>query len=421
MTDTAAQLPSIPGHRSRPLGGGQIRPAVNLPIHRILTVVTALVFMICLFALGGRSPAMASHQGQAQHGGTEHPEPMGPGYAVPGASFQVFEGGEHTSTGVGTSRSESESTIQTVVDALGFMVQHRSDYPRFDESLKKEALVRVIVEPRVINDEGKEFPFLVTRTKEPGRVILLVNASSLKDNGQVGHPDKLVPLLAREFQWVVSKSDTSPKAKSVSVERRPQDAPIRQDHEILSLSPSERAHILQALFRNYLRTVDDQKSLDGQSYLEVGSTDLVPPSQPDSASKLYDIRVREALQRIVTDPLFAEKTPQAVRSLLNGKVWNVAFVKIVQRDWATRTRVLPEDQAVLVGEQGRRIQPAAVLINTYRTAGPDDPFYARTKGLPMGALSAEQLAWVIAFEIQQNIHEKSMSGHVAQDALTAPR
>ena len=67
---------------------------------------------------------------------------MGPGYAVPGASFQVFEGGEHTSTGVGTSRSESESTIQTVVDALGFMVQHRSDYPRFDKSLKKEATNR---------------------------------------------------------------------------------------------------------------------------------------------------------------------------------------------------------------------------------------------------------------------------------------
>ena len=173
-------------------------------------------------------------------------------------------------------------------------------------------------------------------------MILLVNGSSLGGNGQVGHPDKLVPHLAREFQWVVSKSDTSPKAKSVSVERSPQEAPIRQDHEILSLSPNERAHILQALFRNYLRTVDDQKSLDGQSYLEVGSTNLVPPSQPDSASKLYDIRVREALQRIVTDPLFAEKTPQAVRSLLNGKVWNVAFVKIDQRDWATRARSFPK-------------------------------------------------------------------------------
>jgi hypothetical protein len=34
----------------------------------------------------------------------------------------------------------------------------------------------------------------------------------------------------------------------------------------------------------------------------------------------------------------------------------------------------------------------------------------------MGALSAEQLARVIALEIQHNIQEKSMAGHVAQDA-----
>ena len=36
-------------------------------------------------------------------------------------------------------------------------------------------------------------------------------------------------------------------------------------------------------------------------------------------------------------------TPKAVRSLLNGTIWNVAFVKIDQRDWATRTRVSVED------------------------------------------------------------------------------
>jgi hypothetical protein len=41
--------------------------------------------------------------------------------------------------------------------------------------------------------------------------------------------------------------------------------------------------------------------------------------------------------------------------------------------------------------------------------------------LPMGALSADQLARVIASEIQSNIAEKSQSGHVAQDALTAPK
>jgi hypothetical protein len=61
------------------------------------------------------------------------------------------------------------------------------------------------------------------------------------------------------------------------------------------------------------------------------------------------------------------------------------------------------------------------LLNTYRTAAPDDPFYFETKGLPMGALSADQLARVIALEIQHNIIEKSMTGHVAQDEMTAPK
>ncbi|OYT23374.1 MAG: hypothetical protein CCU27_09615, partial [Nitrospira sp. UW-LDO-02] len=106
---------------------------------------------------------------------------------------------------------------------------------------------------------------------------------------------------------------------------------------------------------------------------------------------------------------------------LNGKVWTVAFVNIDQRDWATRTRVLPEEKAVIVGARDQRVQPAAILVNTYRTAAPDDPFYPDTQGLPMGALSAEQLARVIALEIQHNIQEKSMAGHVAQDALTAPK
>ena len=60
-------------------------------------------------------------------------------------------------------------------------------------------------------------------------------------------------------------------------------------------------------------------------------------------------------------------------------------------------------------------------MNVYRTAAPDDPFYQDTQGLPMGALSADQLARVIALEIQHNIQDKSMSGHTAQDALTAPK
>jgi hypothetical protein len=60
-------------------------------------------------------------------------------------------------------------------------------------------------------------------------------------------------------------------------------------------------------------------------------------------------------------------------------------------------------------------------VNTYRKADPDDPFYSDSKGLPMGALTTDQLALVIALEIEQNIIEKSMRGHVAQDELTAPK
>jgi hypothetical protein len=301
------------------------------------------------------------------------------------------------------------------------MMQHRADYPRFDESLKKNALQSVIVEPTVVNQEGKAFPFLVARTKEAGRVKLLISAASLKENGYLGHPDQLVPVLAREFQWVVSKSDTSPKARMVPVDRNLKHAPISTDKEIREMAGDERARLIQQLFETYLTTVDDHKSLEGQSYYEVGSTVLIPPAQSDSTTKLYDIRVREALQKIIREPYFSERTPNAVKSLLNGKIWNVAFVKIDQRDWATRTRVLPDDKSVVLGQAGRTIQPAAVLLNTYRTAAPDDPFYSETKGLPMGALSADQLARVIALEIQHNIIEKSMTGHVAQDEMTAPK
>ncbi len=367
-------------------------------------------------------PAHASHQGHAGHVEEESHEPTGPGYVIPGASFRIFLGtGNATPADRGLDQTHVEAAVQTVIDALTIMPQHRTDYARFDEALKKDALGKVVVEPTVVNRDGKEFSFLVARTKDPGRVKLLISASSLKDKGYLGHPDKLVPVLAREFQWVVSKADTAPKPKTVSVERDLQHAPIRTDKEIREMSGEERERLLRQLFDTYLRTVDDLKSLQGQPFYEIGTTTLVPPTHVDSTIKLYDIRVREALQKIVRDPYFAEHTPKAVRSLLNGKIWSVAFVKIDQRDWATRTRVLPEDKAVLVGNSEHPIQPAAVLINTYRTAAPDDPFYADTKGLPMGALSTDQLARVIALEIQHNIVEKSMRGHVVQDASTAPK
>ncbi|CAI4031549.1 hypothetical protein DNFV4_01968 [Nitrospira tepida] len=361
-------------------------------------------------------PVIASHQGHESHAGEDSHDVAGTGHPIPGASFQVFIAkGKETAESAALEQTQADEAIKTVVDALSFMIQHRTDYPRFDESVTRNLLEQVVVEPKVVNREGKEFPFLVARTNEPGRVRLLISASSLKDKGYLGHPEQLVPVLAREFQWVVSKADTAPKSNTVSLERDLKHAPIRTNREIGELSAEERARLLQQLFGSYLTTVDDQKSLEGQPFYEVGTTKLVQPAQPDSTIKLYDIRIREALQTIVRDPSFEQQTPKAVRSLLNGKIWNVSFVKIDQRDWATRTRVLPEEQSVLVGERERSVQPAKILVNTYRTAAPDDPFYADTKGLPMGALSADQLARVIALEIERNIVEKSMKGHVAQD------
>jgi hypothetical protein len=366
-------------------------------------------------------PAEANHQGR-EHAVEDHHETTGAGYPIPGASFQVFLNKDQAAAdGGGFDQAEADAIVQTVVDTFRLMMQQRTDYQRFDETLKKDLLEKVVIEPAVVNQDGRSFPFLVARTKEPGRVKLLISASSLKEKGYLRHPDRLAPVLAREFQWVVSKADTSPKPKTISVERDLKHAPIRSDQEIREMSAGERGRIIQELFGTYLKTVDDHKSLEGQSYYEVGTTTLVLPTQSDSTIKLYDIRVREALQKIVQDTYFSEHTPKAVKSLLDGTIWNVAFVKIDQRDWATRTRVLSEDKAVTVGAAGRMLQPATILINTYRPAAPDDPFYKDTKGLPMGALSADQLARVIALEIQHNIVEKSMTGHVAQDQMTAPR
>lgn len=384
------------------------------------------LLIVCVFPIAWLTlvvaPANADHQGREHRESKEADETSGRGQAVPGATFQVFLGqGKGTAEGGELDRPLAETAVQTVIDALTFIMEHRTDYPRFEESLTKNALQQVVIEPSVVNEDGKAFLFLVARTKEPGRVKLLISAASLKEKGYLGHPEQLVPALAREFQWVISKADTSPKAKMVAVERDLEHAPIRTGSEIREMAGGERARLLQQLFDTYLRTVDDQKSLEGQSYYEVGSTTLIAPAQSDSATKLYDIRVREALQKIVREPAFWKHTPNAVKSLLNGKIWTVAFVKIDQRDWAMRTRVLSEDKAVVVGEAGRMLQPAAILVNTYRTASPDDPFYSETKELPMGALSADQLARVIALEIQQNIVEKSMTGHVAQDKMLAAK
>ncbi len=392
---------------------GRVAPCSGGPACSVLAI-------LCLILLGAQ--ANANHEAHETHAGEDSYGKAGPGYSIPGASFRVFlKEGSATTDESSPEPKRSETVVQTVVAAFTFMLHHRSDFPRFDEAVKKGVLQSVVIEPKVVNREGKEFAFLVARTNEPGRVKLLVSAASLMDKGYLHKPEQLATALAREFQWVVSKADTAPKPRTILGARELRRAPIRADREILRMPPEKRVGLLQQLFDTYLTTVDDQNSLAGQPYYEVGMSTPVQPAQPDSTMKLYEIRVREALQKIVGDPYFMEHTPKAVRSLLNGKVWNVSFVKIDQRDWATRTRVVPEDKSVLVGEQGSPIQPAKILVNTYRTAAPDDPFYQDTKGLPMGALSTDQLARVIALEIQGNILEKSMRGHVAQDALTAPQ
>ena len=365
--------------------------------------------------------AIGSHQSHERHNVPEfHETEETSGHPIPGAPFQVFLG-KVKSNRAPLSESQANEAIQTIIDTLGIMVKNRSQYNRFDEALSKDVLEKVIIEPKVLNRDGKEFSFLVARTKHKGKVKLLISAAALDEKGFLNNPKKLVPVLAREFQWVVSKASTAPKRESVKVERDLKNAKIQANKAIRNMSGKEREQVLQSLFQTYLTTIDDFKSLEEQPFYEVGSTLPAKPAQPDSTTKLYDIRVREALQLIVRDPYFQEHTPKAVRSLLNGKIWNVSFARIEQRDWATRTRVLPKDKSVLVGANGKTIQPAKILVNVHRTAAPDDPFYSETKGLPMGALSADQLARVIALEIQNNIIDKSMRGHVAQDEITEPK
>lgn len=377
----------------------------------------SLGVVLSSFAVGVYA-AEVDHSGEP---GRELHQPSESGHPIPGLSFRVFvdRGAEGAASGA-LGEAEANEALQTVRHTFSFLNQRRRNYPRFDEAVRKGMLDRVIIQPNVRNHEGKSFPLLVVRTVDPGRARLLISASSMKEKEYVGQPERFASVLAREFQWVVSKAETGHKPKTISIDRDLLHARIQTDQDIRSLPSEDRVRLLQQLFETYLRTVDDFRSLEGQSYYEVGSTNLVAPSQPDSATKFYDLRVREALQRIVREPVFLERTPRAVISLLNGAIWNVAFVNIEQRDWATRTRVLPTDRAVKVGEPGKLIQPAEILVNLHRAAAPDDPFYADTKHLPMGALSSDQLALVIAKEIQHNIVEKSQTGHVAQDALTAP-
>ncbi len=366
--------------------------------------------------------ALANHRGGDGHAHSEASDfDESAGYEIPGASFQVhWKESKGSVEYLALGKTQREKTIQAVVDAFTMMVKDRVQYTRFDESLTKGVLQNVIIEPKVVNREGKEFMFLVARTKQKGSVRLLINASMLKEQGFITHPKQLVPLLAREFQWVISKSDTSKMRRKRPETRNLKHAPIQTKKAIGRMSGVERETYLQKMFEGYLTTVDDFNSLEGQPYYEIGSDAVLAAAQADSTTHFYDIRVREALQRIVRESEFFQNTPKAVRNLLSGKIWNVSFVHIDSRDWATRTRVLPQDKAVKVGEKETLIQPAKVLINLHRKAIPDDPYYALTNDLPMGALSISQLAQVIALEIEHQIIEKSMRGHVAADEQSAP-
>ena len=114
----------------------------------------------------------------AEHGRGVHVESelreTDQGVTIPGVPFQVFMSqGRAGSTLL--DQAEADAAVRVVVETLTFLVSHRAEYPHVDESLKKEALKQILIEPRVFNAEGKEFPFLVARTKEPGKVTLLIS------------------------------------------------------------------------------------------------------------------------------------------------------------------------------------------------------------------------------------------------------
>ncbi len=339
------------------------------------------------------------------------------GHAIPGVPFQVFL---KQGQGETISQDVADDAVATVVKAFGILVRDRSQHKRFDQAITNDLLQKIVIEPRVLNRDGKEFPFLVARTKQKGKVNLLINAMRLREDGYLGQPDTLAPILAKEFQWVISKAATKSARRGRLLKRDLVRAPVSTNAEIKKMSPEDRTEALQALLDTYIQTVDAYGSLVDQPYYEMGTTTLTKPEHVDSTIKLYDIRVRHALRLIVSDSYFWDNTQKAVRSLLNGKVWHVLMAKIDERDWTTRTRVAPEDKAVTVGEHGRIIQPAKILVNYHRAVEPKEKLYRETQGLPMGALSAEQLARVIAWEIQSQIIEKSLRGHVAQDEQTAP-
>jgi len=151
--------------------------------------------------------AMGTHEGHDGHSFEEQSTTVGHGYPIPGAPFKVFlDKGNGSREGEGLTKEQTAAAIQTVVNALSSMTRHRTQYQRFDEALTKDVLQKVIIEPRVYNREGKEFSFLVARTKHRGKVKLLISASALDEKGYLNQPEKLIPVLAREFRmWDIAE------------------------------------------------------------------------------------------------------------------------------------------------------------------------------------------------------------------------
>lgn len=172
----------------------------------------SLVGVLSGFAVGAHA-AEADHSGEP--GRVLH-QPSESGHPIPGLLFRVFvdRGAEGAAGGV-LGEAEANEALQTVRNTFSYLNRQRQHHPRFDEAVSKDMLERVIVQPVVRNHEGKIFLFLVVRTVDAGRVRLLISASVMKENGYLGQVDRFAPILAREFQWVVSKAETGYKSKLV--------------------------------------------------------------------------------------------------------------------------------------------------------------------------------------------------------------
>lgn len=238
---------------------GRWASKVGIVIRRSVQVVSFVVG-----AIGISSGAHAAQEHPSGGDRVEFRHSSEVGHEIPGLSFRVFvDRGAEVSVDGALDEAEANAALQTVRDTFSYLNQHRQNYPRFDEAVRKGLLDRVIIQPGVRNHEGKSFLFLVVRTMDPGRVRLLISASSIKEKGYLGRPERFAPVLAREFQWVVSKAETGHKTGTVSVQRDLRNALIRVDKDIRSLLSEERVQVLQQLFGTYLRTIDDLRSLMG--------------------------------------------------------------------------------------------------------------------------------------------------------------